>query len=76
MLRIPVAQPLFTSGGGTERANWVRSILYRVPIDNARTQLYFVHFYPSERRSFHTLKRETKLGEYVALGERLVGGST
>jgi 5,5'-dehydrodivanillate O-demethylase oxygenase subunit len=45
----------------------VRSILYRVPIDNARTQLYFVHFYPSEKRSFHTLKRDTKLGEYVAL---------
>ncbi len=45
----------------------VRSILYRVPIDETFTQLYFVHFYPSEKRSFHTLKRETKLGEYVAL---------
>jgi 5,5'-dehydrodivanillate O-demethylase oxygenase subunit len=45
----------------------VRSILYRVPIDQTYTQLYFVHFYPSEQRSFHTLKRETKLGEYVLL---------
>jgi 5,5'-dehydrodivanillate O-demethylase len=54
--------PAVTPGG-----ELVRSILYRVPVDEAHTQLYFVHFYPSPTPSFHTLRRETKLGEYVAL---------
>jgi 5,5'-dehydrodivanillate O-demethylase len=45
----------------------VRTILYRVPIDETFTQMYFVHFYPSAKHSLHTLKRDTKLGEYVVL---------
>ena len=45
----------------------VRSMIYRVPADDASTLLYFVRFYPSDKRSFHTSKREVKLGEYAPL---------
>ena len=33
----------------------VRSMIYRVPADDASTLLYFVRFYPSQKRSFHSL---------------------
>ncbi len=45
----------------------VRSMIYRVPADDASTLLYFIRFYPSAKRSFHTSKREVKLGEYAPL---------
>jgi 5,5'-dehydrodivanillate O-demethylase len=45
----------------------VRSIIYRVPVDDASTLLYFVRFYPSDKRSFHTARLEQKLGEYAPL---------
>jgi 5,5'-dehydrodivanillate O-demethylase len=45
----------------------VRSMIYRVPADDASTLLYFVRFYPSDKRSFHTSRREVKLGEYKPL---------
>jgi 5,5'-dehydrodivanillate O-demethylase oxygenase subunit len=45
----------------------VRSMIYRVPADDAVTLLYFVRFYPSERRSLLTSKRDVKLGEYAPL---------
>jgi 5,5'-dehydrodivanillate O-demethylase len=45
----------------------VRSMIYRVPADDASTLLYFLRFYPSPKRSFHTSKREVKLGEYAPL---------
>lgn len=45
----------------------VRSMIYRVPADDASTLLYFVRFYPSPQRSFHTSRREVKLGEYAPL---------
>ncbi len=45
----------------------VRSMIYRVPADDASTLLYFIRFYPSPKRSFHTSKREVKLGEYTPL---------
>src|SRR6185437_8369012 len=45
----------------------VRSMIYRVPADDASTLLYFLRFYPSDKRSFHSSKREVKLGEYAPL---------
>ena len=45
----------------------VRSVLYRVPVDDASTLLYFVRFYPSDKRSFSITKRMDKLGEYKQL---------
>jgi 5,5'-dehydrodivanillate O-demethylase len=45
----------------------VRSMIYRVPADDASTLLYFVRFYPSDKRSFHSSRRLVKLGEYAPL---------
>ncbi len=45
----------------------VRSMIYRVPVDDTSTLLYFVRFYPSDKRSFQTFRRETKFGEYEPL---------
>jgi len=45
----------------------VRSMIWRVPADDASTLLYFVRFYPSPKRVLHTSKREVKLGEYTQL---------
>jgi 5,5'-dehydrodivanillate O-demethylase len=45
----------------------VRTVLYRVPVDDASTMLYFVRFYPSDKRAFRTITRELKLGEYKEL---------
>lgn len=45
----------------------VRSMIYRVPVDDASTLLYFVRFYPSDKRSFHSSRRAVKLGEYAPL---------
>jgi 5,5'-dehydrodivanillate O-demethylase len=45
----------------------VRSMIWRVPADEAVTLLYFVRFYPSDKPSFHTSKRDVKLGEYAPL---------
>jgi 5,5'-dehydrodivanillate O-demethylase len=42
-------------------------MIWRVPADEASTMLYFVRFYPSDKRSFHTSKRDVKLGVYAAL---------
>jgi phenylpropionate dioxygenase-like ring-hydroxylating dioxygenase large terminal subunit len=50
--------------GGTEQ---VRSMIYRVPVDDEKILLYFVRFYPSDERSFKTVVIESKLGEYKAL---------
>jgi 5,5'-dehydrodivanillate O-demethylase len=45
----------------------VRSMIYRVPVDDNETLLYFFRCYPDPKKSFITTKRETKLGEYDAL---------
>jgi 5,5'-dehydrodivanillate O-demethylase len=45
----------------------VRSMIYRVPADDASTLLYFVRFHPSDKRSFRTSRREVRLGEYRPL---------
>jgi 5,5'-dehydrodivanillate O-demethylase oxygenase subunit len=45
----------------------VRSMIWRVPADESVTLLYFVRFYPSDTRSFHTSKRDVKLGVYAPL---------
>jgi len=45
----------------------VRSLIYRAPIDDFSTRLYFVRFYPSATRSFRTLRRETQFGVYQPL---------
>jgi 5,5'-dehydrodivanillate O-demethylase len=45
----------------------VRTLLYRVPVDDASTLLYFVRFYPSDKRSFRTVTRESKAGAYKRL---------
>jgi len=47
----------------------VRSVLYRVPVDDTLTKLYFVRFYPSDKRSFSVTERHDKLGEYKELKE-------
>ena len=44
-----------------------RTLLYRVPIDDESLQLYFVRFYPSDKRSLTTSRRENKLGVYAPL---------
>jgi 5,5'-dehydrodivanillate O-demethylase oxygenase subunit len=45
----------------------VRSMIYRVPIDNESTLLYTIRFYPSEKRSFRTTRSVNKLGAYAKL---------
>jgi 5,5'-dehydrodivanillate O-demethylase len=45
----------------------VRSMIYRAPMDDVSTLLYFVRFYPSERRSFQTLRRDSQYGVYTPL---------
>jgi 5,5'-dehydrodivanillate O-demethylase len=45
----------------------VRSMIYRVPIDDESMLLYFVRFYPSDKPSFKTTVRESKYGEYTPL---------
>ena len=45
----------------------VRSMIWRVPADDERTLLYFVRFYPSDKKAMHTSRRDVKLGEYTPL---------
>ena len=45
----------------------VKAMIFRVPVDDASTLIYFVRFYPSEKRVLNTSKRESKLGEYTPL---------
>jgi 5,5'-dehydrodivanillate O-demethylase len=45
----------------------VRSLIYRAPVDDTSTLLYFVRFYPDPERSVRTLRRDTKFGEYEPL---------
>ena len=45
----------------------VRSMIWRVPADDEKTLLYFVRFYPSDRKVLHTSRRDVKLGEYTPL---------
>jgi 5,5'-dehydrodivanillate O-demethylase len=45
----------------------VRSMIFRVPVDDASTLNYFVRFYPSDKRVLNTSKVEVKLGEYTPL---------
>jgi 5,5'-dehydrodivanillate O-demethylase len=45
----------------------VRSMIYRAPIDDVSTLLYFVRFYPSAERSFRTFRRDTQFGVYAPL---------
>ena len=54
--------PPVTSGG-----EQVRSLLYRVPVDDESTQLYFLRFTPGEKRTLPVSMREDKLGEYKRL---------
>ena len=48
----------------TEGGALVRSLLYRVPIDDESALLYFVRFIPADKRSFTVSVRHDKLGEY------------
>jgi 5,5'-dehydrodivanillate O-demethylase oxygenase subunit len=45
----------------------VRSLIYRAPMDDVSTLLYFVRFYPSDTPSFQTLRRDSRYGEYRPL---------
>jgi 5,5'-dehydrodivanillate O-demethylase len=45
----------------------VRSMIYRAPMDDASTLLYFVRFYPSEQPAFSTQIRNGQFGEYTPL---------
>jgi 5,5'-dehydrodivanillate O-demethylase len=47
----------------------VQSVLYRVPIDDTETKLFFVRFYPSNKRTRTVMERNDKLGEYKQLAE-------
>ncbi len=47
----------------------VQSVLYRVPIDDTKTKLFFVRFYPSDKRTRTVIERDEKLGEYKPLAE-------
>lgn len=47
----------------------VQSVLYRVPIDDTKTKLFFVRFYPSDKRTRTVMERDDKLGEYKSLAE-------
>src|SRR3984957_4076350 len=58
--------PPITPGG-----ELVRSILYRVPVDDASTLLYFVRFIPSDQRSFQISVREDALGVYNTDQDRM-----
>jgi 5,5'-dehydrodivanillate O-demethylase oxygenase subunit len=54
--------PVEGSGG-----ELVRSMIYRVPVDDYSTLLYFLRFYPSDKRSLRLTRQEHKLGEYREL---------
>jgi 5,5'-dehydrodivanillate O-demethylase oxygenase subunit len=45
----------------------VRSMIFRVPMDDESTMQYFIRFFPSKQRSLKTWRNEVKLGEYKAL---------
>jgi 5,5'-dehydrodivanillate O-demethylase len=45
----------------------VRSMIFRVPADDATTHLYFVRFYPSAKHVLNTSRRDVTLGEYTPL---------
>jgi 5,5'-dehydrodivanillate O-demethylase oxygenase subunit len=45
----------------------VRSLIWRVPVDDASTLLYFVRFYPSDQRTRTASRNEQKLGVYTPL---------
>ncbi|HUB96004.1 MAG TPA: Rieske 2Fe-2S domain-containing protein [Stellaceae bacterium] len=45
----------------------VRSMIFRVPADDATTHLYFVRFYPSRKHVLNTSRRDVVLGEYAPL---------
>ena len=54
--------PVEGSGG-----ELVRSMIYRVPVDDYSTLLYFLRFYPSDNRTLRLVRQEHKLGEYREL---------
>ena len=45
----------------------VRTVLYRVPVDDSSTLLYFVRFYPSDKKSFSVSRRMDPPGQYQRL---------
>ena len=45
----------------------VRSMIFRVPEDDAATRLYFVRFYPSDKRTLNSSLRDVRYGEYTPL---------
>jgi 5,5'-dehydrodivanillate O-demethylase len=45
----------------------VRSMIWRVAMDDSDTQQYFVRYYPSDKRSRHVARNEVQLGEYKPL---------
>ena len=42
-------------------------MIYRVPVDDYSTLLYFLRFYQSDKRSLRLVRQEHKLGEYREL---------
>jgi 5,5'-dehydrodivanillate O-demethylase oxygenase subunit len=57
----------FTANAVEKGGELVRSMIYRVPIDDTTTLLYFIRYYPSEKRSLTTHRRDNKLGDYAPL---------
>ncbi len=45
----------------------VRSMIYRAPVDDTSTLLYFVRFYPSDKHVLQTHRRDSQFGVYAPL---------
>jgi 5,5'-dehydrodivanillate O-demethylase len=54
--------PPFKKGGAL-----IRSMIFRVPVDDASTLLYFIRFAPDGDPGIKTSRREQKYGEYTQL---------
>jgi len=57
----------FTSPPFQKGGELVRSMIFRVPVDDATTLLYFVRFAPDGEPGLRTSIRDTKYGEYTPL---------
>jgi 5,5'-dehydrodivanillate O-demethylase len=57
----------FTSPPFKKGGELIRSMIFRVPVDDASTLLYFIRFAPDGEPGIKTSRRETKYGEYTQL---------
>jgi 5,5'-dehydrodivanillate O-demethylase len=57
----------FTSPPFKKGGELIRSMIFRVPVDDASTILYFIRFAPDGEPGMKTTVRDTKYGDYTAL---------